>query len=100
MPQFWIAIFFIVLAIAQLFQSIKDLDLPFPVYLILGAVLAIASNSAGKLSFSLPKTVTISEIKQPNPVLTSAQSPLVTATPARDLTPTAPMAIVSKSAQT
>ena len=44
MPQFWIAIFFIFLAVAELYQSIKDIDLPLPVYLGLGTILAIASN--------------------------------------------------------
>jgi hypothetical protein len=49
MPQFWIAIFFVLLAIAQLYQSIKDVELPFPVYLILGAALAVAANDRPKL---------------------------------------------------
>jgi hypothetical protein len=48
MPQFWIVIFFVLLAIAQLYQSIKDIELPFPVYLILGVVLAVAANSPPK----------------------------------------------------
>ena len=99
MPQFWIAIFFIVIAIAQLFQSIKEIDLPFPVYLVLGTVLAIASNAAGKLSFS-PAPATRSELKEPDPVLTSAQSPILTATADLDLTPIVPVAIVPKKPRT
>jgi hypothetical protein len=52
MPQFWIAIFFILLAIAQLYQSLQDINLPLPVYLVLGVVLAVASNAQSKFSFS------------------------------------------------
>lgn len=52
MPQFWIAIFFILLAIAQLYQSLEDINLPLPVYLVLGVVLAVASNAQPKFLFS------------------------------------------------
>ena len=100
MPQFWIAIFFIVLAIAQLFESIKDLDLPLPVYLLLGTVLAIASNAPGKLSFSPAKPATLPEIKEPDPVLTSAQLPILTATATLDLIPAVPVAVVPKKPRT
>lgn len=51
MSQFWIAVFFILLAIAELYQSIKEIDLPLPVYLGLGIVLAIASNYQQWFSF-------------------------------------------------
>lgn len=50
MPQFWIAIFFILLAAAQLYDSVKVINLPFPVYLLLGTLLAVASNSQSKFS--------------------------------------------------
>lgn len=50
MPQFWIAVFFIMLAIAQLFQSVKEIALPLPAYLVLGALLAVASNYQPKIS--------------------------------------------------
>jgi hypothetical protein len=79
MPQFWIAIFFILLAAAQLYQSIKDINLPFPVYLILGTVLAVASNAQGKFSFSPNQQVVLQEIKASDPVLTSVQAPMLTA---------------------
>jgi hypothetical protein len=48
MPQFWIAIFFVFLAVAQLYESIKAIELPLPVYLMLGTMLAIASNAQQK----------------------------------------------------
>ncbi len=82
MPQFWIATFFILLAVAQVYQSIKDINLPFPVYLVLGTVLAVASNASQKLAFgaSSDKHITIQEIKEPAPVL-SAPSVVATQTP-------------------
>ncbi len=75
MPQFWIAIFFITLAIAQLFQSVSSIDLPFPVYLVLGTVLAITSNSQGMFSFERAKAI-IPAIQEPAPILKSVQSPI------------------------
>jgi hypothetical protein len=54
MPQFWIAIFFMLLAVAELYQSIKDIDLPLPVYLVLGTILAVASNYQQQFSFDSP----------------------------------------------
>ena len=79
MPQFWIAIFFITLAIAQLFQSVSSIDLPFPVYLVLGTVLAITSNSQGKFSLDRAKA-TIPAVKESAPILKSVQSPISMAT--------------------
>jgi hypothetical protein len=54
MPQFWIAIFFMLLAVTELYQSIKDIDLPLPVYLVLGTILAVASNYQQQFSFDSP----------------------------------------------
>ncbi len=61
MPQFWIAIFFTLLAVAELYQSIKDVDLPLPVYLGLGMILAVASNYQQQLPFdsALVKTTLV-----------------------------------------
>ncbi len=77
MPQVWIAIFFILLAAVELYQSVKDIALPFPIYLVLGAVLAVASNYQQPLSFSQNQQVTLSEIKPTIPVLTTIQTPLL-----------------------
>jgi hypothetical protein len=90
MPQFWIAIFFILLAVAQLYQSIKDINLPFPVYLVLGAVLAVASNSQAKFSLSPAQQVTLQEIKESAPVSISVPSPLLTAADNDNLDPPNP----------
>jgi hypothetical protein len=76
MAQFWIAIFFILLAVAQLYQSIASIDLPLPVYLVLGVVLAVASNYQHKLSFIPAQQVKLEEIKTPDPVLTAQQAKL------------------------
>jgi hypothetical protein len=81
MPQFWIAIFFILLAATQLYQSIKDINLPFPVYLVLGTVLAVAANSQHKFSF-IPHQQVIQAIKAPEPVLSTQTAPILTATEA------------------
>jgi hypothetical protein len=82
MTQFWIAIFFMLLAVAQLYQSIKDINLPFSVYLVLGTILAIAANPQHKFSFVPSQPVTLPEIKTPDPVLTTAAatSPQLTTT--------------------
>jgi hypothetical protein len=82
MAQFWIAIFFMLLAIAQLYQFIKDINLPFSVYLVLGTVLAVAANPQHKFSFIPSQQVTLTEIKTPDPVLTTtdAKSPQLTTT--------------------
>jgi hypothetical protein len=80
MAQFWIAIFFILLAIAQLYQSIKDIELPLPVYLVLGTVLAIASNARGQFSFALTQKVTLQEVRTPDPMIESGSTNILTPT--------------------
>jgi hypothetical protein len=87
MPQFWIAIFFILLAVAELYQSVQAISLPLPAYLVLGMLLAVASNYQHKTAFfgqihrdPLPE---IKEIKVPDPALSSAIPP---ALPAREST--------------
>jgi hypothetical protein len=77
MPQAWIAIFFILLAVAELYQSVKDITLPFPVYLVLGAVLAVASNYQQQTGFGQAQKVTLQEIKEPNPAIAAIETPLL-----------------------
>jgi hypothetical protein len=69
MPQVWIAIFFVLLAGAELYQSIKDITLPFPVYLVLGVVLAVASNYQQQIANPQIERVTLQEIIEPDPSL-------------------------------
>ncbi len=80
MAQFWIAIFFILLAIAQLYQSIKNIDLPLPVYLVLGTALAIASNARQQFSFAPLQKVTLQEIRTPDPIIDSGATNILTPT--------------------
>lgn len=81
MPQFWIAIFFILLAVAELYQSIKDIDLPLSVYLGLGTILAVASNYQQQLDRQLTQLPTSTA----DPVLSSVQAPLLAAAQQQDL---------------
>lgn len=76
MPQFWIAIFFIFLAAAQLYDSIKNINLPFPVYLVLGTLLAVASNSQAKFSPSYTRQPGTPDLQVADSVLTVQASRL------------------------
>jgi hypothetical protein len=79
MPQFWIAIFFILLAVAELYQSVKSIALPFPAYLVLGTLLAVASNYQHKATFG-HRQVPLQEVKVADPVLISSQLPILPTT--------------------
>ncbi len=84
MPQFWIAIFFIFLAVAELYQSIEDINLPLPVYLILGTILAVASNYQQQFSVA-NRQITQQPTSTAEPVLSPTQTPLLAATKPQDL---------------
>lgn len=40
----WLACFFVLFAVAELFDWVKELSLPLPIYILGGAFLAVASN--------------------------------------------------------
>jgi hypothetical protein len=40
----WLACFFVLFALAELFDWVKELALPLPIYILGGAFLAVASN--------------------------------------------------------
>ncbi len=40
----WLACFFVLFALAELFDWLKELSLPLPIYILGGAFLAVASN--------------------------------------------------------
>jgi hypothetical protein len=84
MPQFWIAIFFILLAAAELYQSIKDIDLPLPIYLGLGMILAIASNYQHQLLFNRDRQIAHLQTITTDLVLNSIQTPLSAAAQQQD----------------
>jgi hypothetical protein len=45
MVQLSIVVFFGLFAVVEIYQSIKNVQLPMPVYLVLGILLAVASNA-------------------------------------------------------
>jgi len=47
----WLACFFILFALAELFDWIKHISLPMPIYILGGAFLAIASNYSKHFGF-------------------------------------------------
>jgi hypothetical protein len=49
MVQLSIVLFFGLFAVVEIYQSVKNVQLPMPVYLVLGIMLAIASNAAVRL---------------------------------------------------
>jgi hypothetical protein len=84
MPQFWIAIFFILLAVAQLYDSIKDINLPFPVYLVLGTLLAVASKSQAKFSLDHSQPPAKTDLPLAAPGLGAAQTKLLSPVTSKD----------------
>ncbi|MDJ1184865.1 hypothetical protein [Roseofilum casamattae] len=44
MMRLWISSFLILLVLAELWQWLKELTIPFPLFILAGALLAIASN--------------------------------------------------------
>jgi hypothetical protein len=52
MVQLSIILFFGLFAVVEIYQSVKNVQLPMPVYLVLGIMLAIASNIAKQLPAS------------------------------------------------
>lgn len=85
MPQFWIAIFFILLAVAQLYDSIKDINLPFPVYLVLGTLLAVASNSGHQFFLGHAQQPAATDLPLTTPVLGTTQTNVLAPVTVQDL---------------
>jgi hypothetical protein len=100
MAQFWIAVFLILLAIAQLFQSIKEIDLPFPVYLVLGMVLAVAANPRAIFAFVPTQKVPPQQVEAPAPAIAATDRPLIAATDPQAVAPAPLDAIEPKKTRT
>jgi hypothetical protein len=66
MVQLSIVLFFGLFAVVEIYQSVKNVQLPMPVYLVLGITLAIASNAAKRIPSS---TANITETELVNPEL-------------------------------
>jgi hypothetical protein len=64
MVQLSIVLFFGLFAVVEIYQSVKNVQLPMPVYLVLGMMLAIASNAAKYLPTN---SVNITEAELVNP---------------------------------
>jgi hypothetical protein len=71
MVQLSIVLFFGLFAVVETYQSVKNVQLPMPVYLVLGIMLAIASNVAKNLPSS---AMNITESELVNPNLTTLQT--------------------------
>lgn len=52
MVQLSIVVFFGLFALVEIYQSIKNVQLPMPIYLVLGILLAVASNASSRLRIS------------------------------------------------
>lgn len=50
----WLSCFFVLFAIAEFYQWAQHVTLPLPLYILGGAVLAVASNADKRLGFFLP----------------------------------------------
>jgi hypothetical protein len=72
MVQLSIVLFFGLFAMVEIYQSVKNVQLPMPVYLVLGIMLAIASNAAKYLP---PNSVNITEAELVSPELVKPELP-------------------------
>lgn len=64
MVQLSIVLFFGLFAVVEIYQSVKNVQLPMPVYLLLGMLLAIASNVAKQLP-ATPENISEAELVHP-----------------------------------
>lgn len=60
--QVWLSCFFVLFAIAELYQWAQHITLPLPFYILGGAVLAVSSNANKRLGFFLPLKDEVSAI--------------------------------------
>ncbi len=72
MVQLSIVLFFGLFAVVEIYQSLKSVQLPMPVYLVLGILLAIASNAVKYLPQNLVNTAEL--IDPAAPELTTGQT--------------------------
>jgi hypothetical protein len=69
----WLACFFVLFALAEFFDWVKELSLPLPIYILGGAILAVASNY-DKMVGSSFSNVTAELLPQPPKLDSSTQS--------------------------
>ncbi|MEA5551156.1 hypothetical protein VB713_09245 [Anabaena cylindrica UHCC 0172] len=69
----WLACFFVLFALAEFFDWVKELSLPLPIYILGGAFLAVASNY-DKIVGSYFDNVTAELLPKPPKLESSTQS--------------------------
>lgn len=62
MVQLFILVFFGLFAAAEIYQSVKNVQLPMPVYLVLGILLAVASNARSYLARENSETLQVPNV--------------------------------------
>lgn len=91
--RIWLACFMVMFGLAELFQWMKQLSLPMPVFILGGAFLAIASNYQKRAGFpfnQLPESFNRPFDSQNSiPVTAAAKSPA-----SADVTPERPVSFV------
>ncbi len=78
--RIWLACFVVLFALAELFDWVKDLSLPLPIYILGGAFLAIASNYDKLIHTYHPTGNDITEIISDIPHLESSKATSITLT--------------------
>ena len=94
---FWIVCFFVLFALAELFDWVKQISLPLPAYIIGGAFLAIASNY-NKIFGSYFSDITaeilpdLPQLETPTPPqqISSQSVPISSLTPGQETEPSPP----------
>jgi hypothetical protein len=61
--QLSIVVFFGLFAAVEIYQSVKNVQLPMPIYLVLGILLAVASN-VGARGLAQPSNSTLQDPKE------------------------------------
>ncbi|MBK1987149.1 hypothetical protein A0J48_006290 [Sphaerospermopsis aphanizomenoides BCCUSP55] len=75
----WLVCFFVLFALAQFFDWVKEVSLPLPVYILGGAFLAVASNY-DKIVGSYLSNVTAEIVPEPTQLDAATQSTPVLST--------------------
>jgi hypothetical protein len=76
--QVWVICFVVFFGAAELYQWVRGLTLPLPVFIVLGGLLAIASNADQWGILRRPQSVTSSTPPVPTPPISMASSPNAT----------------------
>ncbi|NEU71575.1 hypothetical protein PI95_003000 [Hassallia byssoidea VB512170] len=61
----WLACFFVLFALAKLFDWVQELSLPLPIYILGGAFLAVASNYDKIVGSNFSDAISEAQLEQP-----------------------------------